>query len=190
MKKLITLLLLLTMTVTIYTTSLASNLRVSAKTSSPLDQPGTARTPVVLTAEAVQFSVVVPTSLPVHISSNGRVTTSENAKFINRSHAPVRLTQAEIHAAEGWILAPYGQNMDPSSQEIGFAIEGMTTKSKGNSELFLFNQKKIRIPGKSPGSSQDIVFPLDYDVKVPVQTKSIANEVRIADVVFTLTWDR
>lgn len=192
MKKRISLLLLFIMILALNTTALASNVSVNPADFTNLEQPGRSTSTVVLTADAVQFSVIVPTKLPLHIGSDGGVTTATNAKFINRSYAPVRVSQAEIKATEGWTLAPYERNikeMDLASQEVGFKIHGVATLSKGSKEVLLFDKDKIQIQGRDPGASENTTFSLNYKAVVPVQTKSIANEKKIADVVFTIGWD-
>lgn len=192
MKKYISLLLIFMMSLVLNTSAMASNMSVNPKDVIELDRPGTSTSTVVLTADLVQFSVVVPTKLPLHIRADGRISTAENAEFINRSYAPVRVTRANIIAAQGWSLAPYHKDMKDmalGSQEIGFILNGVPTLSKGRREVITFDRNRIQILGRNPGISEDVIFPFDYHATGPVQTKAITNELKIADVVFTIGWD-
>lgn len=46
---------------------------------------------VELTTESAQFSVTLPTSLPVHVDADGVVTVATDAKITNNSAGPVKI---------------------------------------------------------------------------------------------------
>lgn len=56
--------------------------------------------------EPLHFNVVVPTTLPIHVATDGTVTVATNATIENKSNAAVRITDLNIDAKpeSGWTL--------------------------------------------------------------------------------------
>lgn len=63
---------------------------------------GSATTPVELTQDALEFSVTVPTSIPIHVDSDGHVTMPDNIAIINNTVAPIEIKNIAINGANGW----------------------------------------------------------------------------------------
>lgn len=63
---------------------------------------GFATTPVELTQDALEFSVTVPTSIPIHVDSDGHVTMPDNITIINNTVAPIEIKNIAINGANGW----------------------------------------------------------------------------------------
>lgn len=63
---------------------------------------GSATTPVELTQDALEFSVTVPTSIPVHVDSSGNVTMPESIDIINNTFAPIEIKNIQITGKNGW----------------------------------------------------------------------------------------
>lgn len=85
-------------------------------------------TPVLVTAEATNFDVVVPLSLLLSVDKDGVATAATNAKIINNSYGAVKLNAINVAAntAEGWELGEYEadmSNVKVGTKRIGFAIK-------------------------------------------------------------------
>lgn len=63
---------------------------------------GSATTPVELTQEGLEFSVTVPTSIPVHVDSKGNVTMPDNIAIVNNTVAPIEIFNITITGKNGW----------------------------------------------------------------------------------------
>lgn len=153
---------------------------------------GTATVPVNLDAEAVVFSVTVPTSLPVAVNAKGEVTVAtEGAKIVNNSGAPVKITDVSLTAGGSWTSADY-DSFDAASKPLNtkeFALKagelkttGANTTNGDDDSATLFGNI-----GQYDSAGITNVCDLTYDVKVPAQTELLDGD-KLADIVFTIGW--
>ena len=108
MKKILSLILVLCLSLAISVTAFAAEIDTSG---------GTGSTPVELTTTnggigggeddiaPTKLSVTVPTALPMAMSDDGSVVTATGCKIVNNSYGPVRVKNVTISAANGWIEA-------------------------------------------------------------------------------------
>ncbi|MBC2457155.1 hypothetical protein [Clostridium beijerinckii] len=141
--------------------------------------------PVDLTVEAPIFSVTVPTSLPITLTSAGEVVVADNIAIVNNSAGPVKISAITTNGAGGWITDDY-DTFAPQSSKINsknFAMSltlGSTTVHTKGGNLNDFGGSVVLAKGQS--------LPLVYDAKVPAQKEASSN-AQIAEVVFTVGWD-
>ena len=156
--------------------SLVSSLAIPAvATSAELNKPSSI--PVELYVNAANFSVTVPSVLPINVDSDGTVHTADNAKIRNNSAGLVEVKNIAINMANGWTLSTY--NAD-------FSAKNVDAKELG----LLFNDTDA-VDGKlhetfdafEANSEQSLV----YNAKLPPQSSSVTQE-QIASVVFTIGW--
>ena len=107
MKKILSLILVLCLSLAISVTAFAAEIDTSG---------GTGSTPVELTTTnggigggeddiaPTKLSVTVPTALPMAMSDDGSVVTATGCKIVNNSYGPVRVKSVTISAANGWHL--------------------------------------------------------------------------------------
>lgn len=68
----------------------------------PAREEGTSTVPVVLSQEALAFSVTVPTSIPVYVDNKGNVTFPDSIDIVNNTVAPIEIRDIEITGKNGW----------------------------------------------------------------------------------------
>ena len=138
--------------------------------------------PVVLQVEEAVFSVTVPTSLPVHIGSDGAVTTPENgANIMNNSAAPVAVQNVNVTAAPGWTLIDYSTNPTTfkiNEKKLGLELNNVATGENG---VWTFSATDW------PVIAKDGSYNFKWKAILPPQTKD-ANGATMANVVFTIGW--
>ena len=163
MKKILSLLLTLTMVLSLSVPIFADGTEVTG---------GTGTVPVTLNAEATTFSVTVPTSLPISINADGEVTvaTSEVTKITNNSVGPIKVTDVTTNGVNGWVVEELTNSTDYSAEKV--------------------NTKKVAIKvddalGKIDGNSFKT---FTYNAKAPTQSSAI-NNTTVANVVFSVGWD-
>lgn len=150
-----------------------------------------------VTREAATFNVTVPTSLPLHVSTNGEVTTATNAKLVNNSGAPVYVKKVEINTVGDWTLAAYDEaglpDADADSHMIGWQMsiggETIQTTTSGSSATLVEN-KALYKGGMAMGKSgsADSECAVDYDAVLPSMTTPV-SKTTVANVVFTVGWN-
>lgn len=136
--------------------------------------------PTVVDAEQAHFSVIVPTNLPIAVSSDGVVTTADDVKIVNNSAGPVVVTGLAVDPQNSWSLVDYDTDFGSgkvNEKKLGLVLQGNEVQTDGSCGLSGFSS----IAG---GTSIDFT----YDANVAVQTKSISSET-VANVVFTVGWD-
>lgn len=136
--------------------------------------------PTVVDAEQARFSVIVPTNLPIAVSSDGVVTTADDVKIVNNSAGPVVVTGLSVDPQNSWSLVDYDTDFGSgkvNEKKLGLVLQGNEVQTDGSCGLSGFSS----IAG---GTSIDFT----YDANVAVQTKSISSET-VANVVFTIGWD-
>ena len=144
MKKILSLILVLCLSLAVSVTAFAAEIDTSG---------GTGSTPVELTTTnggigggeddiaPTKLSVTVPTALPMAMSDDGSVVTATGCKIVNNSYGPVRVKNVTITAANGWHLTAYGDKASLAwekvdSHKLGFAIRvggstwGVTTNDE------------------------------------------------------------
>ena len=67
-----------------------------------------------LTATAPTFSVTLPTSIPISVTTEGKVITPNNLSIMNNSGGPVEVTSISVESGSDWMLTDYN-NGDPSN---------------------------------------------------------------------------
>lgn len=147
-------------------------------TSAALTGGGTSDTPVTITADAATFSVTVPTTIPIYVSADGTVTTSNNFKLINNSCADVLVSNLYVSVSDPWQLVDFS--------------EDFSTKPVGSKYLALqFGPCDVYVDGTTNLASSTIrangfkLMPLT--AKVTPQREASSN-LDIAKVIFTVGW--
>ena len=123
--------------------------------------------PAIAETEALQFNVVVPTSLPVYVDATGITYVADSAKITNKSGAAIKLVSVDIvhNASSGWT-----QSNTPSkvagAQEYKFdtTIEENKTLAAGE------------------------VYPFDYSATLS-PTVTAESNLELATVKVTVDWD-
>lgn len=90
---------------------MAIGMVVPAFASSVTSSGGTGAIPVEVDADAMVFSVTVPTTLPISVDSAGIVTTAPDCAIVNNSAAPVAVSSVSMLALNGWTLKIYQSNL-------------------------------------------------------------------------------
>lgn len=74
--------------------------------------------------EELNFCVIVPTTLPMQADRSGAVTTATNAKIINESNAPIKITDLTINAnsAIGWTRIEGTPDKTRGANEFSFDV--------------------------------------------------------------------
>ncbi len=145
--------------------------------------------PVDLTVEAPIFSVTVPIALPITITEQGEILTSDSAAIINNSAGPVVISDIQIKGINGWETVNYGS--------IDMATAKVNTKNV--SLQLIFGDKDtgttVSTTGEDTNDFASFIrlakaetLPLLYDAEVPAQ-KTVYESAQIAEVIFTVGWD-
>lgn len=167
--------------------ALAADLDASAQHDVADNGEGTSE--VVVTAEATQMTVTVPISLPASVDAQGNVAVASNAKIVNKSYAPVEVNRVvNVSAAEGW--TSQDDAYDFSKDNLGtknflFVINGTGNSKGAQTYLKEIEEGKTILDGINDTDTDEYAF--TYDVKISGQREALSN-VKVADVVFTITW--
>lgn len=105
---------------------------------------------VKLTAEKANFSVTVPTSMPVLIKANGDVI-GGTAKIFNNSAAPIRITGVKALPDEGWTLVAGNADLKDSyinSKKIGLIINNIIGLEDGSFQIDDLSFPVINVGGE------------------------------------------
>lgn len=167
-----------------------------AANSGTISSPGTGSTPVTLTAAASTFNVTVPTSIPLVVGADSKVTSPSNVKIINNSAGPVKV--AAIAMNDGtWTMTDYngGDRSKLAAEKVGSNKLGLSLTAGGNTVASSKNgcqspaidSTKWRITGKNTGNNG---LPITVGAIASAVSTKIENAVTAANVVFTVAWDK
>lgn len=141
--------------------------------------------PVDLTVEEPIFSVTVPIALPITITEQGEILTSDTAAVINNSAGPVVITDIQTKGINGWETVAFG-SIDMASAKVN---------TKHVSLQLTFGDKDTGTTGEDTNDFAGFIrlakaetLPLLYDAEVPAQTTAYES-AQIAEVIFTVGWD-
>ena len=128
-----------------------------------------------------QFSVTVPASLSVAVSPTGQISTASDAKISNHSTAPVAVSSVTVNAVNNWKIVPFSTNMAKAkvdSRQIGFSINGSSTKTTGTTESLAMSQPwQIAV---------NAALPISYDAVVSATSTPVSDQV--LTLVFIIGW--
>lgn len=151
---------------------------------------GAADVPITVTRDAPTFSVTVPTSMPISVGADGKVTAAENVAIKNNSSRSVCVKSVAINAASGWTLAKFDKaamrNEAIDSKKLGFSMtmgtQTAATTTTGQSETIgSYTTSDITIDAGSQ-------LAITYDGVIPTQVNGIAADTQAASVIFTVDW--
>lgn len=127
----------------------------------------TADVPVYVDADAMSFRVIVPTSLPVYIDTEGVTYVADNAAIENQSNASVKLVDIDIQPTvdSGWTMV----NTKPSAVRDAneFSLETSLTKDAV--------------------ITRGAIFPFTYNAALSPITNGI-QKLDLASVLITIDW--
>ena len=145
--------------------------------------------PVDLTVEEPIFSVTVPMALPITITEQGEILTSDTAAVINNSAGPVVITDIQTKGINGWETVAFG-SIDMATAKVG-------TKEVSLQLIFVgeLTGTTVSTTGEDTNDFAGFIrlakaetLPLLYDAEVPAQTTAYES-AQIAEVIFTVGWD-
>ena len=167
-----------------------------AANSGTISTPGTGSTPVTLTAAASTFNVTVPTSIPLVVGADSKVTSPSNVKIINNSAGPVKVTAIAMNDGM-WTITDYngGDRSKLAAEKVGsnklglsLTVGGNTVaSSKNGSQSPAIDSTKWRITGKNTGNNE---LPITVGAIASAVSTKIENAVTAANVVFTVAWNK
>ena len=143
---------------------------------------GTGTSEVQVDAEATQFSITVPSILPISVDAKGNRTVATDAKILNNSYGPVLVIEAEVQTKNGWMLVDETHNFAKdkvNTKNLRAMLQEATAAADGAVVI-----KRADWPSIPGGGGE---LPLAYDVEVSAQRQALTEEV--AQVVFTVDWD-
>lgn len=146
-----------------------------------------------MTAEAAEFSVTVPTSLPVTVDNKGNHTSASDLAIKNNSHGLIKVSNVTITGKNGWSIVDNTTDMTKekvNAKKLGIEL-GVQGKTLDNSGAGTFNFQTANwesISGKALASPTPVEQKLEYKTKAPAQSTALTN-VNVADIVFTIGWD-
>ncbi len=149
---------------------------------------GDGTVPVELTAEATTFKVRVPTILPVDVDADGVVTVADDARLVNESAGPVRVSNVAVTNENGWELQDW-DSFVPEKAKVDakqYAMVIRDDKSDGSDNGLAFdpNHWPVMTAAGTSGAAVDVI----YDSKVAPQS-SILTDMTMGLAVFTLGWE-
>lgn len=167
-----------------------------AANSGTISSPGTGKTPVTLTAAASTFNVTVPTSIPLVVDTDSKVTSPSDVKIINNSAGPVKVTAIAMNDG-AWTMTDYngGDRSKLAAEKVGSNKLGLSLTAGGNtvasskngSQSPAIDSTKWRITGKNTGNNG---LPITVGAIASAVSTKIENAVTAANVVFTVAWDK
>ncbi len=167
-----------------------------AANSGTISSPGTGSTPITLTAAASTFNVTVPTSIPLVVGADSKVTSPSDVKIINNSAGPVKVTAIAMNDGV-WTITDYngGDRSKLAAEKVGSNKLGLSLTAGGNTVASSKNgnqspaidSTKWRITGKNTGNNG---LPITVGAIASAVSTKIENAVTAANVVFTVAWDK
>ena len=168
----------------------------AANAPHPITSPGTGSTPVTLPAAASTFNIIVPTSIPLVVGADSKVTSPSNVKIINNSAGPVKVTAIAMNDGT-WTMTDYngGDRSKIAAEKVGSNKLGLSLTAGGNtvasskngSQSPAIDSTKWRITGKNTGNNE---LPITVGAIASAVSTKIENAVTAANVVFTVAWDK
>lgn len=127
----------------------------------------TADIPAVADIDALQFNVILPTSLPVYVDASNVTYVADNADVVNKSGAAVKITDVEIVPKQdsGWTMVDGTPSRELEGHEFNFATTIEKDKVLAVSE----------------------VYPFQYSAKLS-PTAEASNSLELASVLVTVDW--
>ena len=116
------------------------------------------------------FSVTVPTSLPVHVDSQGQITAADTAQIVNHSNDAVHIVDIDVDAVGEYSLVGFDEDFSTKlvdSKQIAISINDSKTQSDGS---FTFDSSQFS--AIAPNGSQSI----DYEVKATMSSTYLVGE--------------
>lgn len=157
---------------------------------------GAASVPVTVAREAATFSVTVPTSIPLVVGADSKVTSPSDVKIINNSAGPVKVTAIAMNDGV-WTMTDYngGDRSKLAAEKVGSNKLGLSLTAGGNtvasskngSQTPAIDSTKWRITGKNTGNND---LPITVGAIASAVSTKIENAVTAANVVFTVAWDK
>lgn len=160
---------------------------LSVTPDAPITSEGSSQDiPVTLTADPMQFSVTLPSSLPITVDSTGKVYTASNAEIVNYSSRPVRVTDVIMESADGWTLIGY-DNCVPSSGSVALDIEGVKSTGNNINDFTLASYDPIGPDGDALHLDYTALLPTFYEelVLYPVNVTFVINWADVASEIRT-----
>lgn len=133
------------------------------------------------------FSVTVPTVLPFAVANDGTVATASDAKIVNGSNGPVKVTGVTATGANGWAIAASGtdfKTVPMNTKQFTMSINGDSFPAAATGSASALSLTPASW-GQIAGSNGNLA--LTYSGAFAAQTSNI--DVKVADVVFTVAWD-
>ena len=133
------------------------------------------------------FSVTVPTVLPFAVANDGTVTAASDAKIINGSNGPVKITNVTATGANGWAIVAHGTNFKTvpmNSKQFTLTLNGDNFPAAATATPSALTLTPASW-GQIAGDNGELT--LTYSGAFASQTSNI--DVKVADVVFTVAWD-
>ena len=170
----------------------------SAAAETPVGSDGTGTSQVMLTIGEGDgadtpgfgngaFSVTVPTVLPFVVDHDGTVHVATNAKIVNKSRGPVEVAGVAATGANGWAIAENGTDFSRvpvDSKQFTFTL------NSDNFSAAAANVASNLALGAAwtsiSGGNGELALP--YNGSFAIQSTNVS--AKVADVVFTVQWDK
>ena len=133
------------------------------------------------------FSVTVPTVLPFIVDNDGTVHVATNAKIVNRSRGPVEVAGVTATGANSWAIVANGTDFSRvpvDSKQFTFTLNGDNFAAAATNEAS--NLSLGAAWTSIIGGSGELALP--YNGAFAIQSTNVS--AKVADVVFTVQWDK
>ena len=133
------------------------------------------------------FSVTVPTVLPFAVANDGTVSVASNAKIINGSNGPVKVTSVTATGANGWAIVANGTNFKTvpmNTKSFTLTLNGDNFPAAAANTASTLSLTGASWPSIAGDNGE---LALIYSGAFASQTSNL--NVKVADVVFTVAWD-
>ena len=133
------------------------------------------------------FSVTVPTVLPFVVAADGAVSVATDAKIVNHSNGPVKVTGIAATGKNGWAIVASNTNFKSvpmNSKQFTLSLNGDYFPAAATNTASALNMTAGNW-GQIAGDSGELA--LNYSGSFAAQTSNL--DVKVADVVFTVAWD-
>lgn len=133
------------------------------------------------------FSVTVPTVLPFAVANDGTVSVASNAKIINGSNGPVKVTSVTATGANGWAIVANGTNFKTvpmNTKSFTLTLNGDNFPAAATNTASALSLTGASWPSIAGDNGE---LALIYSGAFASQTSNL--NVKVADVVFTVAWD-
>lgn len=118
----------------------------------------TANIPAVADIDALQFNVILPTSLPVYVDAANVTYVADNANIVNKSGAPVQLTEVTIEpeADSGWTFVSGKPSPNIEDNEFNFSTTIEKAKVLNINETYPFTYMANLLPTTESSTSLEL----------------------------------